>query len=205
MRKQIDAKGLACPKPVILAKKAIDQGTAGEEISVLVDNEIAVTNLRKLASSQGVEFTSAKKAEKEYEVLLILKQGKNPQSVPAPEVENCTVKNRKKIVAVLSSDKMGEGEEKLGHILMKGFVYALSQLEELPDTVLLYNKGAFLSCQGAETLEDLKLLEKEGVQILTCGTCLDFYGIKDKLAVGAVTNMYSIVQEQAQADLIIRP
>lgn len=106
---------------------------------------------------------------------------------------------------VLSSDKMGEGEEELGKILIKGFVYALTQLEELPDSVLLYNSGAFLSCEDSPVLEDLKLLEEEGVRICTCGTCLDFYKLKEKLAVGEVVNMYQIVQVQAQADLILKP
>ena len=106
---------------------------------------------------------------------------------------------------VLSSDKMGEGEEKLGKILIKGFVYALTQLEQLPSAVLFYNSGAFLSCEDSPVLEDLKLLEEEGVEICTCGTCLDFYGLKEKLAVGNVVNMYQIVQTQVQADLILKP
>ena len=121
------------------------------------------------------------------------------------ELENCSIKTGKKTVVVLSSDKMGEGEEKLGKILIKGFVYALTQLEQLPSAVLFYNSGAFLSCEDSPVLEDLKLLEEEGVEICTCGTCLDFYGLKEKLAVGNVVNMYQIVQTQAQADLILKP
>ena len=93
----------------------------------------------------------------------------------------------------------------MGQILIKGFIYSLTQLEKLPDTVLFYNKGAFLTCEGSPVLEDLKTLEKEGTKICTCGTCLDFYKMKDKLAVGTIVNMYVIVETQAKADLIIKP
>ena len=93
----------------------------------------------------------------------------------------------------------------MGQILIKGFIYSLTQLEKLPDTVLFYNIGAFLTCEGSPVLEDLKTLEKEGTKICTCGTCLDFYKMKDKLAVGTIVNMYVIVETQAKADLIIKP
>ena len=106
---------------------------------------------------------------------------------------------------MLSSDQMGGGNEELGRILMKGFVYALTQLEELPETVLLYNGGAKLSVEGSQSLEDLKNLEAQGVEILTCGTCLNFYELADKLKVGSVTNMYEIVEKMSGARLVIRP
>ena len=88
---------------------------------------------------------------------------------------------------------------------MKGFIYALTSQEELPDTVIMYNRGARLPVEGSESLEDLKLLESQGVEILTCGTCLDYYGLKEKLQVGSVTNMYAIVEAMNRADKIIRP
>ena len=171
-----------------------------------MDNTIAVENLRKLAASQKADYKFRKKGEKEYEVILTVQQETDEAKVQETvELENCSIKTGKKTVVVLSSDKMGEGEEKLGKILIKGFVYALTQLEQLPSAVLFYNSGAFLSCEDSPVLEDLKLLEEEGVEICTCGTCLDFYGLKEKLAVGNVVNMYQIVQTQAQADLILKP
>ena len=106
---------------------------------------------------------------------------------------------------MLSSEAMGEGSEELGRLLMKGFIYALSQQEILPETVLLYNGGAKLSCEGAETLEDLKNLEALGVEILTCGTCLNYYGLTEKLSVGSVTNMYEIAERQMAASVIVKP
>ena len=100
---------------------------------------------------------------------------------------------------------MGEGDEKLGHTLMKGFIYALTEQDMLPKTVLLYNSGAKLSVEGSDSLADLKLLESQGVEILTCGTCLNFYGISDKLSVGSVTNMYVIAEKQMMSEKIVRP
>lgn len=213
MNTNIDAKGMTCPKPVILAKKAMDACKKGEKVCILVDNQIAVENLRKLAASQKADYWFKKKGEKEYEVVITVQEEYTSENaeegkvaeLASLELESCQIKSQKRTVVVLSSDKMGEGEEELGKILIKGFVYALTQLEELPDSVLLYNSGAFLSCEDSPVLEDLKLLEEEGVRICTCGTCLDFYKLKEKLAVGEVVNMYQIVQAQAQADLILKP
>ena len=100
---------------------------------------------------------------------------------------------------------MGHGGDELGTALMKGFIYALSQQEQLPSTILFYNGGAKLTAEGSDSLEDLKGLEAKGVEILTCGTCLNFYGLQDKLAVGSVTNMYTIMEKQASATKIIKP
>ena len=93
----------------------------------------------------------------------------------------------------------------MGHVLIKGFLFAVTQLDELPKTMLFYNGGAKLTTEGSESLEDLKSLEAQGVEIMTCGTCLDYYGLKEKLKVGTVTNMYSIVETMNQAGRIIRP
>ena len=118
----------------------------------------------------------------------------------------CVMDSRRKgMLVVLSANVMGTGDAKLGTSLMKAFVFALTKQDQLPDTILCYNTGAYLTCEGADTLEDLKLLESEGVTILTCGTCLDFYGLKGKLAVGGVTNMYDIVERMENAAQIIKP
>lgn len=109
------------------------------------------------------------------------------------------------MVVAVSSDRMGSGNDELGKVLIKGFIFAVTQLDELPKTMLFYNGGATLTTEGSDSLEDLKSLEAQGVEILTCGTCLDYYGLKDKLAVGSVTNMYSIVETLAGAGKIIKP
>ncbi len=208
-KKIVDARGLACPLPVVNAKKAAEELHTGDVLTVLVDNEIAVQNLQKFAKQKGYTAAGEKKAEKEYAVTIQVVSADAAQTVAAEEQEEevaCAVDSRKNgMVIVLSANVMGTGEEKLGTSLMKAFVFAVTKQDVLPETILCYNTGAYLTCEGADTLEDLKILEAEGVNILTCGTCLDFYGIKDKLAVGSVTNMYEIVEKMEQAKTIIRP
>lgn len=208
-KKIVDARGLACPLPVVNAKKAAEEMKEGGVLTVLVDNEIAVQNLQKFAKQKGFEASGEKKTEKEYEVTIqvnaVESVVENTVTAVAEEAV-CAPDSRKNgMVVVLSANVMGTGDEKLGKALMKAFVFAVTKQDALPETILCYNTGAYLTCEGADTLEDLKSLEAEGVNILTCGTCLDFYGIKDKLAVGSVTNMYEIVEKMEAARIIVRP
>lgn len=203
MEKIVDARGLACPQPVVKAKEAL-KGMKEGTVKVLVDNEIAVQNVMKLGQFTGLSPVSEKKGEKEFEILLHV-SGETGNIEAASEEECVPDSRRKGLVAVLSSDQMGSGNEELGRILMKGFVYALSKLENLPETVLLYNGGARLPVEGSQSLEDLQSLEAQGVEILTCGTCLNYYDLTDKLKVGGITNMYEITEKLAKAGQIIRP
>ncbi|MBR1972093.1 MAG: sulfurtransferase-like selenium metabolism protein YedF [Oscillospiraceae bacterium] len=204
MERIIDCAGLACPLPVVNAKKAAEELKAGDVLTVLVDNEIAVQNLTRFAEHKGFGVSAEKKADKEYAVIM---QIAGSTAAPAQEEEAaCVMDSRRKgMLVVLSANVMGTGDPKLGTSLMKAFVFALTKQDQLPDTILCYNTGAYLTCEGADTLEDLKLLESEGVTILTCGTCLDFYGLKEKLAVGSATNMYDIVERMENAAQIIKP
>ena len=203
MEKIIDCKGMACPLPVVNAKKAAEAMGLGDVLTVLVDNEIAVQNLSRFAEHKGFGVSAQKKGEKEYAVIMSI----SGEVVESREEEvACVMDSRRKgMLVVLSGNVMGTGDAKLGTSLMKAFVFALTKQDQLPDTILCYNTGAYLTCEGADTLEDLKLLESEGVTILTCGTCLDFYGLKEKLAVGGVTNMYDIVERMENAAQIIKP
>ncbi len=200
---QVNAIGDACPIPVVKTLHALKELGGAGTVQTLVDNEIAVQNLTRLAESKGCTIETEKRSEKEFCVTIT-----TAGAVAAAENEeiSCTVPAaKKKTVVVVSADHMGEGGEELGRILIKGFLFALTQQEHLPSTVLFYNGGAKLTTEGSASLEDLKTLEANGVEILTCGTCLDYYGLKDKLAVGGVTNMYVIVEKQMQADLVLRP
>lgn len=208
MEKAVDARGMACPLPVVNAKKAAEEMHAGDVLTVLVDNEIAVQNLQKFANHKGYQVSGEKLAENEYAVKMQITSGEMQPAQEADEKEeiSCTLDTKKKgMVVVLSANVMGTGEEKLGKALMKAFVFALTRQDVLPETILCYNTGAYLTCEGADTLEDLKSLEAEGVNIMTCGTCLDFYEMKEKLALGSVTNMYEIVETMENAGKLIRP
>ncbi len=201
---QINAIGEACPAPVIKTLRALQALNGAGTVQTLVDNEIAVQNLTRLAESKGCTITTEKRSEKEFCVTITTENAIG--KAESGEQIACTVPaERKKTVVVISADHMGEGDDELGRILIKGFIFALTQQEHLPGTVLLYNGGARLTCEGSASLEDLKNLASLGVEILTCGTCLNHYGLTDKLAVGGVTNMYVIAEKQMQADLILRP
>lgn len=210
-QKTVDARGLACPLPVVNAKKAVGEFKEDGVLTVLVDNEIAVQNLQKFAAQKGLAAAGEKKADKEYEVTIqVSVDAAAPAATAVEETDeeeiNCVPDSRKKgMVVVLSANVMGGGDEKLGKTLMKAFVFALTKQDVLPDTILCYNSGAYLTCEGSDSLDDFRELEAEGVNIMTCGTCLDFYGIKDTLAVGTVTNMYDIVETMEKAKLVIRP
>ena len=197
----VNAMGDNCPIPVIKTKKAMAALTGPETIEVLVDNEIAVQNVTKMASSSGGKVTSEKLGDAEYKVTIEMEGA--PAADGAEAV--CAPVARDNTVVVVSSDRMGSGNDELGKVLIKGFIFAVTQLDTLPKTMLFYNGGATLTTEGSDSLEDLKSLEAQGVEIMTCGTCLDYYGLKDKLAVGTVTNMYSIVETMAKAGRIVRP
>ena len=174
-------------------------------VETLVDNEIAVQNLTKMAGQKGYGVKSEKLAPGRFKVTMTIGDG---VEAPAPgEAEGCPApaENRKNTVVVVSSRNMGEGSGELGAALMKGFLYALNQQEDLPRSILFYNGGAALTSEESPSLVDLKSMEAQGVEILTCGTCLNYYGLADKLKVGGVTNMYTIVEKMTRADHVVKP
>lgn len=204
MKHEVDAMGKQCPIPVVMTKKVIDRATVGDEIEILVDNETAVNNLSRLANKTGCTFISEKLKEKKYQVKMTVQTEQSGEPVSEEEFV-CEIPHKKVTVAVISSNVMGNGDDDLGKILIKGFIYALSQMDTHPDTILFYNGGAKLTTEGSESVEDLKKMEEEGVEILTCGTCLKHYGLMDKLMVGKVTDMYTIAERMTGADKVIRP
>ena len=192
---KVNAIGDVCPIPVVKAKKAMQELKGADTIEVLVDNEIAVANVTKMAKGMGADVTSEQIADKEYRIIIEV----------AGDEAACACCEEENLVVVISSDRMGNGNDELGKVLIKGFIFAVTQLDTLPKTMLFYNGGATLTAEGSDSLEDLKRLEEQGVEILTCGTCLNYYGLSEKLRVGSVTNMYTIVEKMAGADKIVKP
>ena len=214
----VNAMGDTCPIPVVKTKKAIKELNGSGVVETLVDNEIAVQNLTKMAVQKGYEVKSEKSGDAQYKVTMTVSAGdsseknqeKNGAGTAAEEkhAENnavCIPDQRRNTVVVISSDRMGEGNDELGKVLLKGFIFAISQQETLPQTILFYNGGAQMTCTDSPSLEDLKSLEAQGVEILTCGTCLNYYGLTEELKVGEVTNMYVIAEKMTNADKIIKP
>lgn len=202
----VDARGDVCPIPVVKTKQAIQSLPEGGVVETLVDNEIAVQNLTKMASLKGYGVESEKQSDDCYRVRMTVAGFADEQKAEEPEKILCQpMPEPKNIVVAVGADHMGEGSNELGQALLKGFLFALTMQEELPSTILFFNGGAHLTCEGSDSLEDLHTLEEKGVEILTCGTCLDYYELKDKLAVGGVTNMYDIVEKQMKATLVVKP
>lgn len=189
---KVDAIGQVCPVPIIMTKNALKDIEEGQ-VEVSVDNRISLENLQKMSKEMGYDYT----VEESGDIFKIV-INKMRESVELRESEENTV-------VVIDSLHMGKGDAELGRILMKGFIYTLSEIEELPKTILFYNEGVKLAIDGAESLQDLKSLEERGVEILSCGTCLNFYGITEKLRVGSVTNMYTILERQTKATRVIKP
>ncbi|MBO6163620.1 MAG: sulfurtransferase-like selenium metabolism protein YedF [Lachnospiraceae bacterium] len=206
MEKLLNCIGLACPIPVVKTRKALEEFTEDGLLTVLADNETCVQNLTRLAGSLNLPIASEQTGEKEYTVkITVSTEAVKAGAGTEVQVDSCEVPSRRGATIVVASNKMGDGEEKLGKALMKAFLFALTNTPDVPETMLFYNSGAYLTCEGSDSLEDLKHLAEAGTKIFTCGTCLNFYGITEKLQVGEVTNMYDIVDMQQKAAKIIRP
>ena len=190
--KKLDCRGLACPKPVIITKKELESIKSGE-IEVLVDNEGARENLSKLAQNYGYEY---RVLENEEGIHVIIKK---------TEVVNTNdLKDEGNIVIVITSDTLGHGDDVLGRTLMKSYIYSLTEVEQKPKVLIFINAGVKLTTEGSDVLESLKVLEEQGVEILSCGTCLNFYNLSDKLKIGSVSNMYTIVEKMHKATNTIK-
>lgn len=201
----VNALGDACPIPVVKTLKALKGLEGAGTVVTYVDNEIAVKNLTKMAEEKGCSATSEKVADKEWHVTVSASEAVGVADAQAEADAVCVLPNSSNTIVVVNTNVMGHGDDTLGKNLMKAFIFSITQLDELPKTMIFYNGGAHLTCEGSESLEDIKGLAEQGVEILTCGTCLKFYGIEDKLAVGDATNMYEIVSRQNAATRVIRP
>ncbi len=189
---EVDARGLDCPKPVIYTKKALEDNK-GSSITTIVDNDVAKNNVMKLAKKLGYEVKVTDVQGVSY--IDISSGFLNTQPETLPESKP----NFRDLVLFVGSDKLGEGSDELGSILMKGYFYTLTENKPYPKSILFVNRGVLLTIEESEVLDHIRVLESEGVEILSCGTCLDYYHIKDKLAVGGVTNMYTIVDTMNNA------
>jgi len=187
MQDHIDARGLSCPQPVILTKKALE---AGDSVITVVDNEAALENVSRLAQGLGYNV-EVEQQGKDYHI----------------HIEK-TATRREQIefnhgVILITGQYLGRGDDALGKILMKSFLYTLAQMKDTVTTLIFINSGVALTSQGSEVLDHLLELEQSGIEILSCGTCLDFYNLKNKLMVGQVSNMYSILERISAADKVI--
>jgi selenium metabolism protein YedF len=186
MTSTVDARGLACPQPVILTRNAMQESDA---VITIVDNEPAQINVTRMAEKAGATV----RTEQKQDGIHLHISGKTETAVKAaPQLERGPAGGP--LVLAISSDVMGRGDPELGHILMRGFFHTLGEVQPVPDTIIFFNSGVKLVVEGSSVLEDLQALCDRGVEILACGTCLGYYELNDQLAVGEVSNMYTIAE-----------
>ena len=192
---QIDARGKACPQPVILAKKEIDGGC--RDLTVLVDNKTAVENLTRLGNSAGMTVTTGETAQGLF--VRLTGEGK---IVENPVIACPTTGNG--YAVFVGKDVVGAGERELGYNLMKMALYTLAQGDSVPAHVLFMNDGVKLPAgEEQQVIDSLMTLREKGSIVLVCGTCLNYYGLADRLKVGTVSNMYDIMSAMQRADKVI--
>lgn len=183
----IDCKGLNCPIPVVNTKKYFDNLKSGVGVTI-VDNEVAKNNIVKFAQGNGFTYEVEVKEGNLFYITIT----KGETKVEA--INLASKNNKEKFTIVIGSDKLGNGDDELGVALMKSYLFALSEAEVIPDNLLFLNGGVKLVVEGALTLDSIKRLKERGVNIQSCGLCLDFYGLKENIAVGEITNMYAIIE-----------
>jgi len=195
----VDARGLPCPQPVILTRNAMQQVlNAGEPVTAIVDNETAQQNVTRMAEKRGATVLSE---SREGGIYLYISGGQAPDEA---DIVRTTSPPGGKSVMVAPSEFMGRGEhDELGHILMRGFFHTLGEVQPLPNTIILLNSGVKLVVQDSPVLEDLRALSGRGIEILACGTCLGYYGLREQVAVGEISNMYTIAETMLCAERII--
>ncbi len=200
MNIKVDAKGLACPLPVIKTKKALE-GISEGVVEVIVDGDVPKENILKFAKSINCSAVVTKDTFEEK--VIVVTKGSDVSIDISDDSISCDVSSFNNEVVTIMSDKMGSGIDELGEVLIKGFLFTLTESDPLPKTVIFINGGVNLTTINESTVEHIKNLENAGVEILSCGTCLDYYGIKDQLKVGSISNMYSIVETMKSASKVI--
>ena len=189
MTTTVDARGLACPQPVIQTRNAM---RASDDVTTLVSGAVSVANVRRLAEKAGWRVTVS---EHEGGFALHLVKGQSvAESQPEPLPAQALSKVPGGAVVVINSDQMGRGVPELGGILIRAFFHTLGELDDLPSKIIFYNTGVKLAVRGSPIVEDLEILEARGVEILACGTCLKYLEIADQLVSGSISNMYDIAE-----------
>ena len=201
----VDTKGQLCPAPLIAAKKALKETSVGESFIVLTDNQTSLNNLSRFLKDNNADFQVSETAG--VWTLTITKTTGDVTLAKAEEYCNSSVSHFQKgnFIVVLASDKMGEGDDELGHLLMNNFIKALKDLDILPQKMVFYNSGVKLAANDSPVIEHLKDLEKMGVELLLCATCVNHYSIESIVGAGTLSNMYAIAEVMASAGNIVRP
>jgi len=188
MKQVIDARGLACPQPVIDTRKALE---SSESVITIVDNKTAVENIKRMAHTLGCTATEEIKDDGIYMTIEHSKYILEIAGKPQPCARNNQAAPASSVL-VISQEAMGRGDDALGHLLIKSFFHTIAETSPVPEVIIFFNSGVKLVVEGSDVIDDIRLLEGKGVKILACGTCLDYFRLKDKIQAGVVSNMYEI-------------
>ncbi len=186
----IDARGLSCPQPVVLTRKALEKA---DELTVIVDNATAEQNVSRLAENHGLAVSVEEKGDGIYLRL----------TRPADQSLGGKALLFEPTVLLIASSTLGRGDDELGGVLMRTFIHTVSESEIKPHKIIFMNSGVKLVTPGADVIDDLRALEKESVEILACGTCLGHFGLKDAVEVGRISNMYEITMVLMKSTKVI--
>ena len=199
MMLEINCRKLNCPEPGRRTKKALEENL-GTEINVIVDNTTARENILRFARNRGYQADWVQQ-KNDYTITIAAAADASAVNKDTEECFPCTPSLQRQIF-LIASDQLGQGSEELGRLLMRNFLYTLTKRDQLPRALIFINSGVRLCAEGAEALEELKLLESGGVEILACGTCLDYFGLKEKLSTGSVSNMYDLADMLFTASVV---
>jgi len=201
--KTIDAKGKLCPTPLIMTKKALGEMAGDESLEVLIDNETSMKNVTRFLEDNGLKVQTEKRENVFH--LFVNKTGEIPESTKVEDYCEVDLPKTSNVVIAIQRNRLGDGAEELGTLLIKAFINTLPEVTVKPKTLVFLNSGIFLAVSDSPVLDSLRTLENNGTEILVCGTCLDYYQKKAELAVGRISNMYDILERLSQASHVIYP
>lgn len=199
-KKIIDAKGQTCPTPVVLTKKALAELNIGEEMTVIVDNETAKSNVENFLNSNGAAFETSEEGG-----IFTIEVKKGQPVIPQQETTQTCGDSHMKHVIAIKSNRMGHGSDELGEILIRAFINTIQEVQPLPEAVIFYNSGIEFALKDSPVLESLQELESMGVTIIVCGTCVQHFNQKENVAVGTISNMYDILETLSRASHVVTP
>ena len=201
-RVTLDCKGLPCPQPVLRTKETLEQGAV--LIDVLVDNEASRNNVVRYTQNQGHQVEVTALPQGNYRITIAVTANQTAD-LAGQHVNRCQVPEKLRLVYVISSDSMGRGDDELGWALLQTYIQTIKDIQPLPEKIIFYNSGVKQVTTESGALEALRHLQKQGVEILACGTCLDFFKLKSAIKVGQISNMYDIMNSMTSADKIVSP
>jgi len=201
----IDTSGQQCPAPLIATKRALKEAEFGESFQIITDNQASFNNISSFLKDNKTEFSS----EESNGIWTLTITKKTTELINADVKEYCSTEiphlSKGDFIIAFTSDKMGEGDKELGHLLMINFVKAIKELDVLPRKMVFYNKGVTLGAEDSPVIDHFKEIEKMGVTFLFCATCAKYYSLGEKIKIGTLSNMFEIAQVMSSAGNIVRP